>query len=92
MCLYQHKLIDSYFGLQSVAIIYVDVQIGPDLASGNPSIWLLCPSDMFPSFLSTSLLLAQHDITGSSCTFSFQSKNQSFYQRTLVPFNGQWYL
>lgn len=26
-------------------------QIGPDLASGSPSIWLLCPFDIFPLFL-----------------------------------------
>lgn len=36
--------------LQSVAIIYFHGQIGPDLASGSPSIWLLCPFDIFPLF------------------------------------------
>lgn len=61
---------DYFFELQSVTIIYFDVQIGPDLASGNPSIWLLCPFDRFPIFLGTFLPLAQQDITGSFCIFS----------------------
>lgn len=50
---------DSYFGLQSVVIVYFDVQIGPDLASGSPSVWLLCPFDMFPSFFEHFLTLGR---------------------------------
>lgn len=41
---------DSYFRLQFIAVIYFDVQIGPHLAGGSPSVWLLCPFHMFPSF------------------------------------------
>lgn len=43
-------ILTLFNGLQSVAIIYFDVQIGPVWASGSPSIWLLCPFDTFPSF------------------------------------------
>lgn len=38
---------------------------------GAPSIWFLCPSDVFPLFFGHKLLLKQQDIPGSFCTFLF---------------------